>query len=192
MTNLKSATIKAALLMALIAGNFACNPKPDDTKEVAEERNDDKFENNSSEKDAQFLVEAAEINIREINLGKLAQTKGTSDHVKELGKMMVDQHTKSMADLTVLASSKMISIPTTETEKVNEAFRKLDQKSGDEFGKEYSDMMVNGHEDAISLFEKASSESTDMEIKTFASGALPELKAHLENAKACQAKCDKM
>ena len=112
------------------------NSKPEDTKEVAEEHNDAKFDNKKQEKDAQFLVNAAEINLEEIKLGQLAQEKGNASHIKELGKMMEDAHTKSLAELIALAKTKIITIPTSPTDNAMDAFKKLDAKSGNNFDKE--------------------------------------------------------
>ena len=53
-------------------------------------------------------------------------------------------------------------------------------------------MMVSGHKDAISTFEKASTESTDADIKQWATGMLPGLRTHLDHAMMCQKKSDKM
>jgi putative membrane protein len=47
-------------------------------------------------------------------------------------------------------------------------------------------MMVDGHQDVIDQFEKASKDVTDPEIKNFATTKLPTLKAHLDSAKAIQ------
>ena len=68
------------------------NNKSEDTKEVDEESNEEKLDNNKSEKDAKFLVNAAKINMEEISLGKLAQEKRRMSHVKELGKMIENTH----------------------------------------------------------------------------------------------------
>ena len=68
------------------------NNKSEDTKEVDEESNEEKLDNNKSEKDAKFLVNAAKINIEETSLGKLAQEKRRMSHVKELGKMIENTH----------------------------------------------------------------------------------------------------
>jgi|GEM_PF-2746860 len=57
------------------------NNKPEDTKEVAEESNEEILDNNKSEKGAKFLVNDAEINREEISLGNLAQEKGRMSHV---------------------------------------------------------------------------------------------------------------
>ena len=171
----------------------ACNDKqPEDTKDVAEETNEQRMDNmdasNEMEKDADFLVDAAEINLAEIELGKLAQTKGTRSDVKELGKMMEDQHTKTFNELKDLAARKNITIPTTPTEENMDDYRKLSDKTGEDFDKEYADMMVKGHKDAIDKFEKFSTKAEDDEIKQWASATLPALRNHLGHAEACQEK----
>ena len=60
------------------------------------------------------------------------------------------------------------------------------------FGKKYSEMMVDGHKDAIELFEKASIESTDPDIRAWANATLPILRTHLEHSLACQKACAKI
>lgn len=193
MKNYKSKVLQATLIIAVIFGISSCaNNKPEDTKEIAEEKNEEKFENASTEKDAEFLVNAAEISRQNISLGQLAQQKGNVSHVVELGKMMETQHTQSLADLTALAKVKNISLPMSQTESGQEAYKKLSEKSGNNFGKEYSDMMVNGHNDTIALFEKASNEVSDPDIKSWAAATLPALRTHLEQSIACQSECAKM
>ena len=185
--------LQTILIIAIIFNTSSCmNNNSKDTKDIAEEHNNAKFDKSSNEKDAQFLVNAAEINMEEISLGQLAQQKGTSSHVKELGKMMEDAHTKSLADLTALAKTKNISLPTSQTENGEDAYKKLNDKTGNDFGKEYSSMMVNGHKKAIELFEKASTDCTDPYIKAWASATLPTLRTHLDHAMICQKECEKM
>jgi putative membrane protein len=167
------------------------NQKPEDSKDVAEEHNDAKFDNNKQEKDAQFLVNAAEINLEQIQLGKLAQQIGRTTHVRELGKMMEVAHTKSLNDLTTLAKTKMITIPTLPTDNAQDAYNKLNEKSGKDFDKAYADMMVNTHKDAIDVFEKASINSDNTDIKNWATVSLPDLRLHLDKAIDCQKKCNK-
>ncbi len=192
----KNSYIKEALLQVtfvitiLLIASCSNNPKPEDTKDVAEEHNNAKFDNNKQENDAQFLVNAAEINMEEIRLGQLAQQNGRTTHVKELGKMMEDAHSKSLKDLTVLANSKMITIPTSPTDNAQDAYKKLNNKSGNDFDKAYADMMVSGHKDAIAAFEKASTDCNDTDIINWATASLPGLRKHLDHAINCQKMCD--
>jgi len=190
----KSLILQAIVITPILFGASSCmdNKKPEDTKDVAEEHNEAKFNNNKQEKDAEFLVKAAEINLDEISLGQLAQQNGRTFLVKELGKMMEDSHTKSLKDLTALAKKKMITIPTSPTNNSQEAYKKLNEKSGNDFDKKYADMMVNGHKEAIAVFEKASTDCNDSDIKESATAMLPDLRKNLDHAIDCQKKCEKM
>jgi len=173
-------------------GFTSCNEsKTEDPKEVATETNDDKFDN-KKENDAEFLVAAAGINLEEIQLGQLAQKSSTMKNVKDLGKMMEDEHTKAFKELQALAAQKQITIPTSLTEDGQEANKKLMNKTGKDFDKEYCDMMVNGHKEAIDKFNKASTDATDPDIRKWATGMLPSLQKHLDNAVTCQKLCEKM
>ena len=192
--NLKTALIDGTLIIALAFGISSCgnNAKTEDTKEVAEDHNEAKFDDNKTEGDAEFLVNAAEINMMEIQLGELVASKAMMGEVKELGKMMVTQHTKSLTELKGLAEKKMMTIPTELTNEGKDMYEKLNKKSGMDFDKEYCDMMVNGHKDAIDKFEKASANSTDADIKEWATSSLPALRTHLDHSMTCQTNCKKM
>lgn len=183
----KETMIQATFIaFILLVTSCGFNQKSNDTKDVAEERNDEKFDDNKQKKDAQFLVNAAEISLEEIQLGQLAQQKGGTAEVKELGKMMEDAHTKSLNDLKVLAKSKMITIPTSPTDDAQEAYKELNEDTGNDFDKAYADMMVNEHNDAIETYEDASEDSNDNEIKNWARTSLPGLRTHLEHSVDCQ------
>lgn len=169
-----------------------------DSKEIAEEKNvaqiasqNETFVIFENDTDAKFLIDAAEMQLEEISLGKLAQEKGTTAEVKELGKMMEKDHTKTLKELKTLARSKSVSIPASITEDSKDSYEKLNKKSGTDFDKAYADRMVEHHEDAIKMFEEASAESKDAEIRTWASDKLPGLKTHLKHAEACKKECAK-
>ncbi len=146
----------------------------------------------NQDKDLEFIAKAEQINMEEISLAQLAQKNGTMSDVKELGRMMEDAHKKSQKDLKALADKKNLEVPTTPTKASKDAYEKLNAKTGSSFDKEYCNMMVNGHKDAIALFEKASEESVDADIKKWAKSMLPDLRKHLEDAMVCQKKCDKL
>lgn len=188
---IKIAFLSATAVVLTLALPSCKNPKTEDTKEVAEEHNEAKF-SNAKENDANFLVEAAAINLEEIELGNLAQTRGTLNHVKEMGELMVKDHNAALDELTALAVKKQITIPTTLTDKGMSASKKLMDIKGSKFNKEYADMMVNGHKDAISAFEKASTNALDADIRNWAISMLPALRKHLDHAMTCQKECEKM
>ena len=167
--------------------------KTEDSKEVAEDQNEAKMDGMKTEDDAEFLVDVAESNQEEISLGKLAQEKGSMVDVKELGKMMETAHTKSHTELVALAAQKSITLPEMKTEDVNESYKKMSEmKSGKDFDEEYCDMMIEKHKSNIEMFEKASTDSVDPDIKMMATNKLPDLRKHLEMAEMCKKKCEAM
>ena len=106
--------------------------KTTDTEEIAEEQNEPN-DDATREKDENILMKAAEINLEDVQLGQLAQQKGTHADVKSLGQMMVTEHSKAMDDLKALASSKSIAIPTSPTKDVQDKFQKAGRKIRDGF-----------------------------------------------------------
>ncbi len=173
----------------MVFGLIACtNQKLDDSKDVAEEHNDAKFTNDSIERDAQFLVNAADFDLEQISIGKLAHQDGLTVDVRELGKMMEVAHKSSFDNLKELAQNKLITIPSAETSNTQHAYEKLRELSQNEFDKEYCDKVVRSHKDAITMFETASKASADNDIKEWATGMLSILKIHLDHALLCQRK----
>ncbi len=176
--------------IVLLIASCGYNRKTAYINVAAEQRNDAKFKSNKQENDAQFLINAAQINLEEIKLGELAQRNGRTTYVKELGKTMGAVHTKSLNNLTALAKIKLISIPTSSTENAQETYKKLNQKSGDDFDKVYAEMMVIDHKDAIIAFEKAATHGNDTDIKNWAIVSLTDLRTQLDYSLNCQKKCN--
>src|SRR5262245_42103812 len=61
--------------------------------------------------DHDFYQKAAEGGIAEVEAGKLAQLKGTSEEVRDFGAMMVEDHTKANNRLSKLADDKGVKLP---------------------------------------------------------------------------------
>ncbi len=198
LTNFKSILAFSICMAGTVVILSSCSEnKSMDSKDVAENENINKLAADSqtivvidNDNATKFFMRAAEIQLEEISLGKLAQQKGTSTDVKELGKMMENEHAKSLSELQTLAQSKSVAIPASPTDDSKGAYQKLRDKTGNDFDKAYSEMTVNHHEDAIELFEKVSKDSDDSEIRAWASEKLPGLRTHLEHAKACKEKGD--
>lgn len=193
-TSLFGKALLGAAVVTLSFGMQSCKnePKQEDPKEVAEDENEAKFDdiNEEKEDDSAYLVTAAEVDMKEIELGKLAQAKSTNADVKALGKMMVDAHTKASADTKALATKKNITLPSSLTEKGQEAYKDLNDKTGHDFDKAYADKMVEGHEKMIDKMEKASEKAADADIRIWAANMLPILRTHLEHAKMTKEKVE--
>ena len=184
--------IAASFAMTALTGCDNSTPtKVEDTKKDATDHNQAKFDH-ANETDAALLVTAAEINLKEIHLGQLAQSNSTTKEVKALGKMMQEDHEKAMKDLQMLAAKKQISLPASLTNNGQDAANQIKDKNGMVFDKTYCNMMVDGHKDAVTKYEKTSTDASDPDIKAWAVGMLPTLRMHLDHAITCQKNCAKM
>jgi putative membrane protein len=190
---------KVILFSALISLLAACNSNSESKKTEDSTTVADKVDNNIdtagmnmsdtsmgsrevSDMDRDFLMKVAMTNTAEVQIGQLATAKGGSQAVKDFGDMMVRDHTDAQGKLRTIAGSISLNAPDSVDAKHKALKEKLDKLSGAAFDKEYAAAMVNGHKEAISLFEKEASSGTNGQLKNYASMMLPTLKTHLEAA----------
>lgn len=180
-----------SLMIALTFGIVSCGVQEVFTKDESEDMNDENFDKRKDERDAQFLVNAAEIHMEEIGLAKLAQQKGTTSPIKELGRTIEQTHQTALDELTTLAKRKKITIPNTITDQGDESYRSLNEKAGDDFNESYAKLMIEKHEDAIAVYEKGSKKSRDKQIREWANSTLTVLRKNLSAAKTCTEQFEK-
>jgi len=135
-----------------------------------------------SDFDKTFVVKAAGAGMAEVKLGQLATERGASDAVKKFGERMVADHSKANKELKGLVDGKGIALPKEMDKHHKEAVEKLGQLKGDQFDREFAQQMVRDHLEAVALFEKASKNVQDPELKGFATKTLPTLSEHLKMA----------
>jgi putative membrane protein len=175
-----------AALLALTLNFTSCKPrnanKVEDSKDIAEKFNDAKFDDS---KEAQFLVDATELCYDEIELARLAQSNGTNDNIKEIGKMMEKDNTDFLNEIKKLAETKDITIPSEITSKGQKDRKKLADDQGTDFDKNYCDMIVENHKKAIKKYMDAVEDCEDVEVKNWANKSLAILRNHLDHAMTC-------
>jgi len=145
----------------------------------------------SDPNDTLFFGKAAVINLEEIELGKLAEQKSKMTDIKNLGKMMQEDHSKLMESLTALAKEKSIMLPSLDKAEWDD-YQTLNTISGMGFDKKYCDMMANGHKGAIAIFEKDSADTKDADVRQWVIAAIPVLPKHLSYSMMCRKKYDRL
>lgn len=171
----------ATIAIVVGACNSANRRAADDSVEQAQNVNDTSAMVN--EQDADFAVKAADANLAEIELGKLAMEKATDQRLKGFAQRMVSDHQKANEELMTIATGLNITLPPVVSESHVDKQRKLRDKSGDAFDEAYVDIMVKNHDRVVSLFEDAASDARNVELQAFAAKTLPTLKKHFEEAK---------
>jgi putative membrane protein len=104
--------------------------------------------------DAQFAMKAAQGGVAEVQFGQLAESKGTSEAVKEFGKRMVNDHSKAGEQLKQVAQQENLNLPMDMNKMDKTSYERLSKLSGAEFDREYAKMMVKDHEKDVAEFQK--------------------------------------
>ncbi len=119
----------------------------------------------------------------EIESSKLAEQKA-DEASKKFAAQMISDHTKTSNELKAMAPKAKVELPAAMDSSHQEKIDKLKSLNGAEFDKEYDAMQVKAHEDAVSLFERYADGGANPELKAWAAKTLPDLKHHLDMAKA--------
>jgi len=133
--------------------------------------------------DRQFIAEAASGGQMEVELGRMAADKASSDRVKQFGQRMVDDHAKANDELKDLAGKKAVTLPAKVSDKQRKTIDRLARLKGAEFDHAYMQMMLQDHVEDVGKFRKESQSAKDPDVKAFAAKTLPTLEEHLQMAK---------
>jgi len=131
--------------------------------------------------DAQGFVDVAAANdMFEIEAGKLAQTLGVTQAVKDFGKMMETDHTKSSADLRTAAAQASATVNAQLTPKQRADLEAL-KNAGADFDRLYKEQQLAAHQEALSLLRNYASAGDQQELKDFAGKTAVVVQTHLEH-----------
>lgn len=178
-------------ILSLSMGTISCKNegKSEDPKEVAQEENEAKLdEAKNADTMAETLIDVAEFDLTQRELGKLAQVNGVHPDVKALGKMMETHHDESFKDLMVLAKSKSISVPTAITEDGQEEYDDLKKVDAKNFDEKYLTDVLNDHKKAIDDFSKEAEKTDNVELKSYLERKVTSLSEHNKSAEALATK----
>ena len=128
-----------------------------------------------------FVEEASEKNIAEIEAGKLALEKSQTPSVRAFAQKMINDHTANNTELRSIAASKKVELSDDAALASKAKATLMKQRDGESFDAAYANNQVKAHRDAIEFYKKAS-KSKDTEVRTFAVAALPKLQHHLQDA----------
>lgn len=184
---------RTLVLFALPFMVAACNNQASDSVDKADSANEAKLDSPSSrpgistdEATTNFLVKAADGGMAEVKLGEIAQQKATNAKVKEFAGMMITDHTGANGQVKSLAAARNVTLPAMPGDDNIKKSDDLFKKTGTDFDKSYMSTMIDDHQKTIDLFEDASGDTKDAEVKTFIDNTLPKLRMHLDSAKAIQ------
>jgi putative membrane protein len=194
---LRSWTGKAAVAAVILGGGLlgACSDKHHDSDN-----------HNSSGRSAQgmtmqrtgtaeqrILSRLHAENMEEIQVGQLAQSRGSSDAARRYGQHLVQDHTR--ADGQVLQTARAAGVtlmPVDEVKRMKaqekgmstppDPVAELSRLSGADFDRTMAMRMRDGHRDLIMAVERARNEVSDANVRSLLDQMLPTLRHHEQMA----------
>lgn len=138
-----------------------------------------------AEEDQDFLENAAQSGLAEVEGSRMALESEASAPVRAFAQKMIEAHTAANKELQDLASRKGFKLPDSPSVVQRTELLALQALSGGPFDSMYAARIGEAaHENAVELFEKATREAKDPDIRAFAEKMLPKLREHLEMARA--------
>jgi putative membrane protein len=133
--------------------------------------------------DQEFVTNAIQGDMAEVQIGQLAETKGASDGVRNFGQMLAMDHDNAKAAALNVANSLGVTPPTAPKPEAQDEYNKLSSLSGAAFDAEFVRAMIADHQKDIQEFQDEASSGNGPASK-MASDQLPTLQKHLAAAQA--------
>ena len=133
--------------------------------------------------DAEFLMSAAHSDQNEIQQSKMALAKGVTGMAKEMADKMIADHTKSTADLKVIAAKMKVTLPTDMDAEHKAMAPAMEKLAGKDFEAKYLAQMVTDHQKTANTLAAHEKMTQDADIKGFIAKTLPVVESHLSMAK---------
>jgi putative membrane protein len=132
---------------------------------------------------ADFVKEAATSDMFEIQSSQIAQERGNASE-KSFAATMIKDHQKTSEDLKSMISSGDLKaeLPTALDSSHQSKIDKLKSLKGADFSSRYDGDQLDGHKDAVSLFERYAKGGDNSKLKDWADKTLPTLRHHLKMA----------
>jgi putative membrane protein len=128
--------------------------------------------------DSTFIQAAASIGLLQAKLAKLAQDKGTSTSVQELGKRLEADYAKTNEQLAAAAKQAAFPAPTLMRQH-QQIFNRFDHMGKGSFDKAYTTQVVSDHNEAVRLYQDEAESGRIASLKQLAASMLPAAQEHL-------------
>jgi putative membrane protein len=132
----------------------------------------------------EFVKKVAISDMFEVQSSQMALDKNPDKDTKPFAQKMVKDHTKTSKELKGLVDGGKVraTLPTALDAEHQAKLDQLKGLSGKDFDTAYDKAQLEGHQQAVALFENYSKSGDNADLKKWAAKTLPHLKQHLKMA----------
>ncbi|SFK10411.1 putative membrane protein [Streptosporangium canum] len=132
-----------------------------------------------NEQDKKFLVQLHRVDLTAIQAGNLAQRRSTDRSITDLGKILVDDHTKLDESVRQVAQKAGVPLPEDPNANQRQQLAELSRLTGQVFDNVWLAAMITGHRQTLDRLDQELSEGSSPEVKKLAEDARPVVREHL-------------
>jgi putative membrane protein len=129
--------------------------------------------------DRTWMVAAHQSNLAEIAAGKVAQQKASSQKVREIGQMLITDHSANDAKLTAAAKKLGVSLPGAPNPTQRAALARVSAKSGAAFDSAWIASQITGHRQTLAATDTELSSGSNATVLALAKATRPIVAKHL-------------
>ncbi|MBM9402336.1 DUF4142 domain-containing protein [Gluconacetobacter azotocaptans] len=133
--------------------------------------------------DATFVEKASATNTFEIATARLADTRSHNAKVKAFATQLVSDHSANQDKLSAIATQHGVTLPTDLSTDEEKTIDELKAETGRKFDRDFLAVQVQGHTDALPLFQTEAQNTTDADLKSYAAETAAAVQSHLNIAK---------
>lgn len=138
-----------------------------------------------SNADKQFMMTAARMDMTEAHEGQMAANQAVRSDVKDLGKMLTEDHTTSYQQLSIVAGKEAISIPKGIDSAKDRTISQLARLKGASFDSRFALDEVAAQRQELAAFKREAAHGKDADVKAYAAQMVPVLEKDLKLAEEC-------
>ena len=135
-----------------------------------------------SQQDQNFVKQAAQGGLEEIQSGQMAEQKGASQAIKQLGQTLVTDHTMMNEQLKQIAQQQGFTLPQSLSQDDRQEMQQLRNASGQQFDRQFADEQIEDHQKMIQVLQKEAQTTQDPALREFAQSGIPVMQKHLQMA----------
>lgn len=134
---------------------------------------------------AEFVKKAAITNMFEIQAGQLALEKSNNPKVDDYANLIIKDHQQAQSELQSKAqAAKSAPVPNALDQAHQKKIDQLKSASGAVFMKTFKSQQVQGHKEAVALFQAYAKNGDNADLKQWAQTTTPKLQTHLKHAES--------
>jgi putative membrane protein len=131
----------------------------------------------------EFLAQAMQDSLAELELCELALQKTANEDVKMFAQRMIDEHGQMGREIEQMAGKRKLELPKDVMPEHKSLTEQLSKLSGQDFDKKFMDHNVKEHEKDIKVFKHYTEQEAEPEIRALADKSVQMLSQHLEMAR---------